>query len=102
VPTNEPAPLHCPPPELAVVVPTYGEADNVDELVRRVGRALRGIDWELIFVDDDSPDGTAERVRTLARRDRRVHRLVHRSGNPETVAVLTQPAVCLHRSSGRA
>jgi glycosyltransferase involved in cell wall biosynthesis len=57
------------------VVPTYGEADNVDELVRRVGRALRGIEWELIVVDDDSPDGTAERVRTLARRDRRVHRL---------------------------
>ncbi len=75
----ETSPLPCPPPELAVVVPTYGEADNVDELVRRVERTLAGIDWELIVVDDDSPDGTADRVRTLARKDRRI-RVLQRVG----------------------
>lgn len=61
------------------MVPTYQEADNVEELVRRVELALDGIDWELIFVDDDSPDGTAERARVLARRDRRV-RVLQRVG----------------------
>ena len=76
---TETTPLPCPPPELAVVVPTYREADNVDELVRRVGRTLAGIDWELIFVDDDSPDGTADRVRAIARKDRRV-RVLQRVG----------------------
>lgn len=69
----------CPPPELAVIVPTYQEAEMVEEVVRRVGSALDGIEWELIFVDDDSPDGTPDRVRAVARRDPRV-RLVQRIG----------------------
>jgi dolichol-phosphate mannosyltransferase len=58
-----------------VIVPTYNELDNVDEIVRRVDRSLSGIDWELIFVDDDSPDGTSLRVRELARRDSRIRGL---------------------------
>ena len=69
----------CSPAELAVVVPTYSEVDNVDEVIRRVGDALEGVEWELIFVDDDSPDGTAARVLETARRDRRV-RLLQRIG----------------------
>ena len=52
--------------ELSVVVPTFCERDNVAELVRRLGLSLAGIRWEVIFVDDDSPDGTAEMVRSLA------------------------------------
>ncbi|WP_040729297.1 glycosyltransferase family 2 protein [Thiocapsa marina] len=70
---------NCPPPELAVIVPTYQESDMVDEVVRRVEAVLQGIDWELIFVDDDSPDGTSDRVRAIARQDSRV-RLVQRIG----------------------
>jgi dolichol-phosphate mannosyltransferase len=66
-------------PELAVVVPTYQESGNVAELVRRVEEVLDGIAWELIFVDDDSPDGTADRVRELARGDARV-RVLQRVG----------------------
>lgn len=69
----------CQPPELAVIVPTYKEADSVAELARRLEAVLEGIAWELLFVDDDSPDGTAERVRELARRDPRV-RLIQRVG----------------------
>jgi dolichol-phosphate mannosyltransferase len=81
IPSTVPPPnlASWPAPELAVVIPTYKEAGNVAELVRRVGTALDGIVWELIFVDDDSPDGTAERVRELARQDARV-RVLQRIG----------------------
>lgn len=57
---------------VSVVVPTFNEAINVEELVRRIGIALDGIGWELIFVDDDSPDGTADVVRTMAQQDLRI------------------------------
>jgi dolichol-phosphate mannosyltransferase len=65
------------PLELAVVVPTFNESANVHELVSRLDRVLDGIAWEVIFVDDDSPDGTAELVRQLGQHHPRV-RVVHR------------------------
>lgn len=63
--------------ELAVVVPTFNERDNIGELVRRLEVVLAGVAWEVIFVDDDSPDGTAERVRQMALTHPRV-RVLHR------------------------
>jgi dolichol-phosphate mannosyltransferase len=51
---------------LAVIVPTYNERANVAELAARLERVLAGVRFEIIFVDDDSPDGTAEEVRRLA------------------------------------
>jgi len=66
-------------PDLAVIVPTYNERENVPLLLQKLRTALAGISWEVIFVDDDSPDGTSEVVRQIARRDRRV-RLLHRVG----------------------
>ena len=71
--TIQPAPL------LSVIVPTFKERDNVAELVRRLHLALVGVAWEVIFVDDDSPDGTADVVRALALTDARV-RCVQRIG----------------------
>ena len=65
--------------ELTVVVPTYNECQNVAALVDRLRSALDGIAWEVIFVDDASPDGTAERVRELALEDRRI-RVLQRFG----------------------
>ena len=59
-------------PDLTVVVPTFNERDNVIPLVRRLAAILEGCAWEAIFVDDDSPDGTAEAVRAIARRDPRI------------------------------
>jgi dolichol-phosphate mannosyltransferase len=53
--------------ELAVVIPVLNERDNIAPLVERLTDALAGIRWEAIFVDDDSPDGTADTVRALAR-----------------------------------
>ncbi|HEU0215881.1 MAG TPA: glycosyltransferase family 2 protein [Stellaceae bacterium] len=54
------------PIELAVIIPTLNERDNVALVVERLSRTLAGIAWEVIFVDDDSPDGTAHVVRDLA------------------------------------
>lgn len=65
--------------DLAVVLPTYNERDNVSEVIARLDRTLAGLNYEIIFVDDDSPDGTADVVRGYARQDCRI-RLVHRVG----------------------
>jgi dolichol-phosphate mannosyltransferase len=78
-----PAPENLPQaagsPQLSVVVPTFNERDNVTTLFRRLESALAGVNWEVIFVDDNSPDGTWDVVRGLARQDSRV-RCVRRIG----------------------
>jgi dolichol-phosphate mannosyltransferase len=58
--------------DLTVVIPTYREAANVAAVRQRLDAALAGRRWHVIFVDDDSPDGTAEAVKALARDDPRV------------------------------
>lgn len=66
-------------PQLSIIIPTFNEVQNVTELRDRVAVALAGRDWELIFVDDDSRDGTADAVRQMAQADGRV-RCLHRIG----------------------
>src|SRR6476469_11129806 len=66
-------------PRLSVVVPTFNERDNVTTLFRRLEATLSGIAWEVIFVDDNSPDGTWDVVRGLAQQDPRV-RCIRRIG----------------------
>ncbi len=66
-------------PQLSVIVPTFNERDNVTTLFRRLEAALLGVNWEVIFVDDNSPDGTWDLVRSLARQDSRV-RCIRRIG----------------------
>ena len=63
-------------PKLTVIVPTYNEAGNVRELHARLDAVLAGVDWEVLFVDDDSPDDTARRVAELAQQDPRVRSLL--------------------------
>lgn len=67
------------PPRLTVVVPCYNEAPNVAPMVERLAATLQGIPWEAIFVDDDSPDGTAAQAKAIASRDPRV-RCIRRIG----------------------
>ena len=54
------------PIEISVVVPTFNERDNVEKLIARIEQVLPDRKWEIIFIDDDSPDGTADLVRKLA------------------------------------
>jgi dolichol-phosphate mannosyltransferase len=60
------------PLRLSIVVPTFNESANVAELLRRIEATMGSTPWELIYVDDDSPDGTAAAVRAIARQDSRV------------------------------
>jgi len=67
------------PLELGVVIPTFKEAPNVVPLLAKLEAALTGVVWQAIFVDDDSPDGTAAAVKAIATTDPRVICL-HRIG----------------------
>ncbi|MFM7264726.1 MAG: glycosyltransferase family 2 protein [Cyanobium sp.] len=64
---------------LSVVLPTYNERDNVGPIIQELLPLERLCDLEILFVDDDSADGTAEVVRELAHRHRPV-RLIRRVG----------------------
>jgi glycosyltransferase involved in cell wall biosynthesis len=66
-----------------VVVPTYRESANVAVLFERMKAALQGLSWEMIVVDDDSPDGASEIAFALAASDRRLRRL-RRAGTAVT------------------
>ncbi|WP_404480673.1 glycosyltransferase [Novosphingobium sp. BL-52-GroH] len=67
------------PLQLAVVLPTYNERKNVATMIERLDKALSGIAWEVIFVDDNSPDGTSDEARRLSLIDPRV-RCIQRIG----------------------
>lgn len=75
----EARPIPAKGPTLTVVVPTRNERENVAVLIDRLVVALDGVAWEVIFVDDDSPDGTADVLREIAQRDTRV-RVIQRIG----------------------
>jgi dolichol-phosphate mannosyltransferase len=65
--------------ELAIVIPTYNERENILPLLAAVDLALTGIAWEAVVVDDNSPDGTAKDVREAATKDLRI-RILERIG----------------------
>ncbi|KAK3604012.1 hypothetical protein CHS0354_026811 [Potamilus streckersoni] len=64
-------------PRLSVIIPTYKEAKNISPLYEKLKAVLVNLDWELVFVDDHSPDLTYRTVGELCAQDKRV-RLVHR------------------------
>jgi dolichol-phosphate mannosyltransferase len=59
-------------PELSIIVPTFNERENIAELIGSLTNCLGNRSWEVIFVDDDSPDGTADLVRHHAATDNRI------------------------------
>lgn len=67
--------------ELAIIVPTFNEVDNVQPLYDAIDKALVAVDWEIIYVDDDSSDGTTEELVRLCQQKpnaRRIHRISRR------------------------
>ncbi len=65
--------------QLSVIIPTYNEKDNIEEILNRLEKTLKNISYEVIFVDDDSPDGTAELIREQTKRKQYIS-LIHRLG----------------------
>ncbi|MEL7518701.1 MAG: polyprenol monophosphomannose synthase, partial [Pseudomonadota bacterium] len=59
-------------PKLSIVIPTLNERDNIAPLVESVEKTLGDLSWEVIFVDDDSPDGTYDEVNRIAQAEPRV------------------------------
>lgn len=72
-------PVDTLPLEVAVVVPTLNEVANVEKLIAKLSIVLAGRGWEVVFVDDNSPDGTSDLVRRIGRASRHV-RIVQRVG----------------------
>jgi dolichol-phosphate mannosyltransferase len=65
--------------ELSVIIPTFNEATNVPLVAARVAQALADVSWEIIFVDDNSPDGTSAAAKALAQANPRI-RCIRRVG----------------------
>ncbi|MGB3539570.1 MAG: glycosyltransferase family 2 protein [Mesorhizobium sp.] len=88
-------------PILSVVIPTFNERDNVARISAALEKALAGVEFEIVFVDDDSTDGTLDQIATLARRNPRI-RVIHRIGRrglstavSEGMLSTTSPYICV-------
>jgi dolichol-phosphate mannosyltransferase len=79
-------------PLLSVIVPCYNERPNVAPMIDKLRVALAGLDWEVIYVDDNSPDGTANTVRDIARRDPSV-RCIRRVGRRGLASAVIEGAL---------
>ena len=76
------------PPELSVVVPVHNEADNLRRLTGEIRQALEGrVDYEIVYVDDGSNDGSAECLAQLAREEPRIRLVRHRERAGQSAAI---------------
>ena len=66
-------------PALSIVIPTYNEKENISKILEKLKRALKDITYEIIFVDDNSPDGTSKEVKNFMKKSSDI-RLIHRIG----------------------
>ena len=77
---------------LSVIVPSFNERPNVAPMIAKLAAALQSIRWEVIYVDDNSPDGTAEAVRQIAKLDPRV-RCIRRVGRRGLASAVIEGAL---------
>ena len=79
-------------PTLSVIVPCFNERPNVAPMIAKLDAALAGIAWEVIYVDDNSPDGTTQEVRRIAQIDARV-RCIRRIGRRGLASAVIEGAL---------
>jgi dolichol-phosphate mannosyltransferase len=77
---------------LSIICPTLNERDNVAVIYQHIDRIVT-CEWELIFVDDNSSDGTRLEIEQLSRRDRRV-RLINRVGRKGLASAASEGFLC--------
>ena len=87
--------------QLAIIIPTYNEIENIDFCIAAITGLPGSQDWELIFVDDDSGDGTSAYVREVANRNGQV-RCLQRLGRRglssaciEGILATSAPYICV-------
>src|SRR6266852_3977947 len=73
---------------MSVISPTYNESENVGALIDALGQVLKGVDYEIIISDDDSPDLTWARVQEIGRRNARVRALRRTSNRGLSASVI--------------
>ena len=64
---------------ITIVIPTFNEIRNISEIINRLLVLDLSSDIEIIIVDDNSSDGTADKVRELVHNEKRI-RLINRVG----------------------
>jgi dolichol-phosphate mannosyltransferase len=79
-------------PVLSVIVPCFNERPNVAPMIAKLDAALAGVAWEVIYVDDNSPDGTTQEVRRIAQLDGRV-RCIRRIGRRGLASAVIEGAL---------
>ncbi len=79
-------------PVVSVIVPSFNERPNVRPMIDKLDAALAGVAWEVIYVDDNSPDGTAQEVRRIAQTDARV-RCIRRVGRRGLASAVIEGAL---------
>lgn len=79
-------------PDISIIIPTYNERSNIKPLVDAVSDALGDIPWEMIVVDDDSPDQTFSEVSMLARDEPRL-RCLRRVGRRGLASAVIEGAL---------
>ncbi len=87
--------------ELSIIIPTFNEKNNIAPLINSLKSVLQEVEWEVIFVDDDSPDGTSKLLREYALKDNRI-RIIQRLGRRglasaciEGVLSSVSPCICI-------
>ncbi len=66
-------------PSLSIVIPTYNEKDNISKILEKLKKSLKGVTYEIIFIDDNSPDGTSFEIKNFIKNSSKIH-LIHRVG----------------------
>ena len=66
-------------PNLSIVIPTYNERENISKMLGKLRKTLKNVKYEIIFVDDNSPDGTSDEVKAFMQKSPNIH-LIHRIG----------------------
>ena len=64
-------------PRTLIIIPTYNELENISKMILAVMELQQG--YHILFIDDNSPDGTGDLADSLAAHDNHIH-VLHRAG----------------------